>query len=729
MVTTVLSDTMRSPSFSQQLNSQNVLDGEQVVLGCVVTGVPAPTIKWYHNDEPAEKCDDFVITHNPGTGRCELVIVECFPEDSGTYRCVASNPVGEISSMAVLDVSVPSEGVSSASDICDYESGQSDDNGVNPKIVSRTKRNEALSVLVDTTTSVQPAEDAMTVEHNIPIQVLPATSASNTSQPMLESSNGMPSVLLGEAPVVAMTKPVTEEFSLAVDVDMKVPDSEIRVTSEVDLVPMTNPAVDISTKEVLMEDTEGEVSFDLVGERKNCIPQSIRLVQDELMSEVHAGVDGSNLVIQEQEVSEDEIVPQMKGTAECRMPDRSFSISDEDDEVGMAVPYDPTFGNVQPNESDDHAKVRCQTNNLEDDIIEPCLVAKRPVVCRPNESLVAEDCPMVMQTNFSIKDIVEPKTCDEQIDTVDRETIVSSNSIYIEQQPLSVTNESKENVVRVMESLANTMTNEILSCVQQDIQCKGTVVMPDSSEKMEPQEIEVVLPVGDEMLTESSHSTMQPTRVISGTEKPNVPEPLHSSTQQMNIQGDLPPQEIKVDLQSVSDMSCLLGSSTGDDMSSRRSSTLMQVEDDNCVLETVDVYEEVLQETQHFIPAQFQQPIKPQIVHEGETARFTALFIGTPAPEISWMKDHTHLELDGRIQAVVDLDVRSCSLIISGSRMEDFGNYTCQALNPVGRATCTANLVVVRKYNQDQQKQLTTSHGVLVVLICLVFCLTFTYDS
>ena len=44
IVTTVLSDTIRGPTFSQQLISQHVLDGEMVVLGGAVSGVPTPII-------------------------------------------------------------------------------------------------------------------------------------------------------------------------------------------------------------------------------------------------------------------------------------------------------------------------------------------------------------------------------------------------------------------------------------------------------------------------------------------------------------------------------------------------------------------------------------------------------------------------------------------------------------------------------------------------------------
>ena len=101
----------------------------------------------------------------------------------------------------------------------------------------------------------------------------------------------------------------------------------------------------------------------------------------------------------------------------------------------------------------------------------------------------------------------------------------------------------------------------------------------------------------------------------------------------------------------------------------------------------------------HAEPTQFLQPIKPQVVHEGDTALFMAIVAGTE-PEITWYKDHTVLEQgkDPRVTMVFNPTERTSLLTIENASPADFGNYTCEATNMAGRAKCTANLVVVRKY-------------------------------
>lgn len=109
-VTTVkVSEEVReSPSFVEPLKPLTVNDGEQVTLTCVVKGRPSPTITWFRNDTGVDKNDDYIIKFDDSTGRCELIIVECFTEDSGVFRCVATNDLGETSTCAELIVNAVS---------------------------------------------------------------------------------------------------------------------------------------------------------------------------------------------------------------------------------------------------------------------------------------------------------------------------------------------------------------------------------------------------------------------------------------------------------------------------------------------------------------------------------------------------------------------------------------------------------------------------------------------
>ena len=87
----------------------------------------------------------------------------------------------------------------------------------------------------------------------------------------------------------------------------------------------------------------------------------------------------------------------------------------------------------------------------------------------------------------------------------------------------------------------------------------------------------------------------------------------------------------------------------------------------------------------------------PQVVKEGDDATFTAVVSGVPTPEIAWLKDKKMIGPSDRIKMTYNPDTHTCSMTIQKSTQEDIGVYSCRASNPAGKATCTANVVVVRK--------------------------------
>ena len=88
-----------------------------------------------------------------------------------------------------------------------------------------------------------------------------------------------------------------------------------------------------------------------------------------------------------------------------------------------------------------------------------------------------------------------------------------------------------------------------------------------------------------------------------------------------------------------------------------------------------------------------------QVVREGQDCVFKALVSGAPQPEITWLKDKQEMKPDGvRLFMNFNLDIGECELVIKHTVPEDVGVYSCRASNPAGKATCTANVVVVREY-------------------------------
>lgn len=91
------------PAIVVPLESTIVMDGDSIILNCVVTGVPIPKINWYHNKTQLKKARDIQFARQ-GSGICELKIKEAFPEMSGVYSCTAINKYGRCTSECVVTV-------------------------------------------------------------------------------------------------------------------------------------------------------------------------------------------------------------------------------------------------------------------------------------------------------------------------------------------------------------------------------------------------------------------------------------------------------------------------------------------------------------------------------------------------------------------------------------------------------------------------------------------------
>ena len=61
-----------------------------------------PTTRWFREKEQIEPSDEFQLLSD-GELR-KLVFAEVFPDDTGTYTCLISNPAGEDKSRCVLTV-------------------------------------------------------------------------------------------------------------------------------------------------------------------------------------------------------------------------------------------------------------------------------------------------------------------------------------------------------------------------------------------------------------------------------------------------------------------------------------------------------------------------------------------------------------------------------------------------------------------------------------------------
>ncbi|KAF3691212.1 Palladin [Channa argus] len=99
------------PVFTKLLQEAQASEGQVVVLECRVRGSPPVQVRWYRQGEEILDSPDFRILQKKEI--CTLVIAEAFPEDGGLFCCIASNPHGSINSTAHLTVTAAAEDSSS----------------------------------------------------------------------------------------------------------------------------------------------------------------------------------------------------------------------------------------------------------------------------------------------------------------------------------------------------------------------------------------------------------------------------------------------------------------------------------------------------------------------------------------------------------------------------------------------------------------------------------------
>ena len=82
------------PEITVHPEAQTKTEGENVTLSCNVAGNPAPTISWTRNGSPLNTTGRIKFLD----GEKHLTITNVNRRESGEYRCVASNSLGNATS-------------------------------------------------------------------------------------------------------------------------------------------------------------------------------------------------------------------------------------------------------------------------------------------------------------------------------------------------------------------------------------------------------------------------------------------------------------------------------------------------------------------------------------------------------------------------------------------------------------------------------------------------------
>lgn len=95
-----------APRFIEKLQPKHTPDGFTVQFECQVEGHPRPQITWFRQTAIIKPSQDFQMYYDDDNV-ATLIIREVFPEDAGTFTCVAKNAAGFASSTAELIVEAP----------------------------------------------------------------------------------------------------------------------------------------------------------------------------------------------------------------------------------------------------------------------------------------------------------------------------------------------------------------------------------------------------------------------------------------------------------------------------------------------------------------------------------------------------------------------------------------------------------------------------------------------
>ena len=91
------------PEITAHPRSVAKTEGNNVTLSCNATGNPVPTISWTRDGSPLDTNDNSRISFS--ADKEQLTMTNVSRTDSGEYRCVAENRVGnDTSNAAKLDI-------------------------------------------------------------------------------------------------------------------------------------------------------------------------------------------------------------------------------------------------------------------------------------------------------------------------------------------------------------------------------------------------------------------------------------------------------------------------------------------------------------------------------------------------------------------------------------------------------------------------------------------------
>lgn len=88
------------PSFVRPMEDKEIIAGGSVVLQCMASGTPKPTIQWLKDGAPIRPTERHFFTAEDQL----MIIVDTLPSDAGMYQCLLNNSLGSEIGLSRLHV-------------------------------------------------------------------------------------------------------------------------------------------------------------------------------------------------------------------------------------------------------------------------------------------------------------------------------------------------------------------------------------------------------------------------------------------------------------------------------------------------------------------------------------------------------------------------------------------------------------------------------------------------
>lgn len=711
-------DVRSQPRFVQPLSDVVISQGNTVMLECRFTGKPTPVVTWYKDGKVIFEDAKHHTEIRPGN-LCVLTIRGVDYEDEGSYRCTATNAVGQDSTTASFKITMEGLPPEFTNELNDMKVKSGNDIILSVSYVGKPEPN--ISWFVD--------NDKITEDDGITIETKPGQSSlfldgftkADCGSYRCEISN-----TFGQATTSAQLSLIEErikgeapKFVKRLDNITVIEGDAVQLTVIVAGTPKPNVQWLFDNNAV----EESNRVYEVLQGDKHVLHIERTQLDDEaeykcVAKNDHGTTECSCELLVDEKSIKPEFVMELKDVKVIEGEDVKFTIevsgspepeiswfknnilieADSKHEIGREK--DLFFLNIHKCDLRDSSEVKCTARNAAGEVSSIANlvvdVKPKPVTEEVTFTVAPKDEHPVEMT-FSLPS--EEKLAPTFIQQLENKEVMEGTRVDLEVevtgkpkpnvnwlkdgQPLKSNNNiriASNNQIHTLCIIKATTDDEAeYMCIAKnsvgEISCTSEVLVEEEIRapefKTRPKNIRV-----------TEGETAQLEAVVSGLPQPDIEWLKDGKTIQPSHRFKLDFGEnrsvltiVDAKLTDEGDYTCMLSNKAGKD---------------SCQVELL-VEESV-------IPPEFIRKMSTIELSEGDLAQFDVRVSGRPVPDVQWFKDDVPIHDSERTEIRSDDDHRS--LVIKDCVGGDAGRYRCTAVNEAGQTSCFGELVVAQTFVQ-----------------------------